>query len=82
VEPAKAAFRVRSFTYVYRPQRPVAGDLPVLLIAGEAEGVTIIAEGAGWDGRECDIGARARLVGSSDQRKVPVFAPADDGAEG
>jgi uncharacterized protein len=75
VEPAPT-FRVRSFTHVYRPQRPTAAELPVLLIAGEAEGVTIIAEGVGWNGRECSVGAATRLVVSQDDRKVPVFTPA------
>jgi uncharacterized OB-fold protein len=82
VEPAAAAFRVRSFTQVYRPQRPAPAGLPVLLIAGEAEGVTIIAEGAGWDSTECSVGASARLVVSQDERQLPVFTPAEDGAEG
>jgi hypothetical protein len=49
----------------------------VLIIAGEAEGTTIIAEGAGWNGGEaCRIGSAARLVVSSDDRRLPVFAPA------
>ncbi len=76
IEPVPAAFRVRSFTWVHRPQRPPAGELPVLLIAGEAEGVTIIAEGSGWPRGACQIGASARLVVGDDQRGVPVFAPA------
>jgi len=79
VEPVPAAFRVRSFTHVYRPQRPTRAQLPVLLIAGEAEGVTIIAEGTGWNGLECAIGAAARLVTSQDERRLPVFAPAAEG---
>jgi len=79
VEPVTDPFRVRSFTYVYRPQRPVA-KIPVLIIAGEAEGTTIIAEGLGWDSRECRIGGTTRLVASSDQRNVPVFVPADEGS--
>lgn len=78
IEPTAAPFRVRTFTYVYRPQRPAVGELPVLIIAGEAEGTTIIAEGSGWDGRPCQIGASARLVISGDERNVPVFAPADE----
>lgn len=82
VEPVAATFRVRSFTHVYRPQRPAAGGLPVLLIAGQAEDVTIIAEGSGWGGQDCRIGAEARLVRSSDERKVPVFAPAGGSGEG
>jgi hypothetical protein len=81
VEPVAGTFRVRTFTHVYRPQRPAAGDLPVLIIAGEAEGITIIAEGAGWGGRECRIGAATRLITSGDERNLPVFAPADDAAE-
>jgi uncharacterized protein len=79
VEPVTDPFRVRSFTYVYRPQRPAA-KIPVLIIAGEAEGTTIIAEGSGWDGRECRIGGATRLVASSDQRNVPVFVPAGEGS--
>jgi uncharacterized protein len=76
-EPVTVPFRVRTFTHVYRPQRPVTGDLPVLIIAGEAEGTTIIAEGAGWSsGEPCRIGSAARLVVSSDERHMPVFAPA------
>jgi acetyl-CoA acetyltransferase/uncharacterized OB-fold protein len=76
IEPVSAAFRVRSFTWVHRPQRPSASGLPVLLIAGEADGVTIIAEGSGWAGGTCQIGATACLVIGDDQRRVPVFAPA------
>lgn len=82
VEPVAATFRVRTFTHVYRPQRPSPAGLPVLLIAGEAEGVTIIAEGAGWTGRECAIGDAAQLVISADERKLPVFTPAHDGTGG
>lgn len=82
VEPVPGTFRVRSFTYVYRPQRPVGSELPVLIIAGETEGVTIIAEGSGWDGRECAIGDVICLVTSPDDRNVPVFAPAGDGSRG
>jgi uncharacterized OB-fold protein len=82
VEPVSSAFRVRSFTHVYRPQRPAQGTLPVLLIAGEKEGVTIIAEGSGWNGKECSIGAAVRLITSIDERRVPVFAPADGSTEG
>jgi len=81
-EPVRSIFRVRTFTHVYRPQRPAPGGLPVLLIAGEAEGVTIIAEGSGWDGRECSIGASIRLVVNSSQQRLPVFAPAGDGNGG
>lgn len=80
VEPVADAFRVRTFTLVYRPQRPAPAGLPVLLIAGEAEGVTIIAEGAGWDDQECAVGASARLMVSEDGRQLPVFMPADHGA--
>jgi uncharacterized OB-fold protein len=80
-EPVAASFAVRSFTYVYRPQRPVVGELPVLVIAGEVAGITIIAEGSGWAGRPCSIGASVRLVISDDQRNVPVFSPADEANE-
>jgi uncharacterized protein len=76
VEPAAVPFRVRTFTRVYRPQRPAVGKLPVLIIAGEAEGTTIIAEGSGWGERQCQIGVPARLVISGDERNLPVFAPA------
>jgi uncharacterized OB-fold protein len=79
LEPAPTAFRVRSFTYVYRPQRPTQAELPVLIVAGEAEGVTIIAEGWGWNGRDCSIGAAIRLVTSPDERRLPVFVPAGEG---
>ena len=68
VEPVPEPFRVRSFTYVYRPQRPAVGGLPVL----------IIAEGSGWAGRECRIGASTHLVASGDERNVPVFVPAGE----
>jgi hypothetical protein len=82
IEPAATVpFRVRTFTLVYRPQRPAAGELPVLIIAGEAEGTTIIAEGLGWDGQACQIGSPARLVISGDERNVPVFAPASKKSE-
>jgi uncharacterized OB-fold protein len=81
VEPVTATFRVRSYTHVYRPQRPVDGPLPVLIIAGEAEGITIIAEGCGWDDRDCRIGVSTRLAVSDDERNVPVFAPADEGSQ-
>jgi hypothetical protein len=80
VEPVTATFLVRSFTHVYRPQRPVGGPLPVLIIAGEAEGITIIAEGSDWGDRECRIGASTRLAVSDDERNVPVFAPAGEGS--
>jgi uncharacterized OB-fold protein len=80
VEPITQPFRVRSFTYVYRPQRPAVGGLPVLIIAGEAEGNTIIAEGSGWAGRECRIGDSTHLVASGDERNVPVFVPAGEGS--
>lgn len=79
LEPAPAAFRVRSFTHVYRPQRPTQAELPVLIVAGEADGVTIIAEGWGWNGRDCAIGAAIRLVTSPDERRLPVFTPAGEG---
>jgi uncharacterized protein len=82
VEPVPVTFRVRSFTYVYRPQRPVRAELPVLIIAGEAEGITIIAEGLGWVGRTCAIGDSTCLLTSPDQRNLPVFAPASDGTSG
>lgn len=80
VEAVTAPFRIRSFTYVYRPQRPAVSGLPVLIIAGEAEGTTIIAEGSGWAGRECRIGGSTRLVASGDERNVPVFVPAVEGS--
>lgn len=76
IEPVPASFRIRTFTWVYRPQRPTAGELPVLMVAGEAEGVTILAEGSGWTAATCQIGASARLVAGDDGRGVPVFAPA------
>lgn len=78
IEPVTTTFRIRSFTWVHRPQRQPAGELPVLLIAGEAEGITIIAEGTGWAGQACQIGVPARLVVSDDERGVPVFAPASE----
>ena len=77
IEPLSATFQVRSFTRVYRPQRPTPAEIPILIIAARAEDVTIIAEGSGWHREECSIGASARLVTSGADRHVPVFVPAD-----
>lgn len=58
------ALTIRTFTWVWRPQSSAFEDsVPILLLVGESDGATVIAEGRGWsEQRPPRIGELARLV--------------------
>lgn len=77
LRPLKQPLRVKSFTWVWRPQSRVPPvSLPVLMMAADSDGLCLLAEGKGWE--ETDPPAIGEPVGlqvdnRTDGQAVPVF---------
>jgi uncharacterized OB-fold protein len=73
---------VRSFAWVLRPQsRSFDARVPILLMAGTAEGVHLIAEAHGWQpASQPRIGERVVLtsLNLTEGVAVPVYVPAGE----
>ena len=81
---APSIWTVRSFTWVARPQsRSFDARVPILLMAGTAEGVHLIAEAHGWQpASEPRIGEsvvlRSLNLNPTEGAAVPVYVPAGE----
>lgn len=77
--PATFQWTVRSYTWVTRPQsRAFDARIPILLIAGSAKNVHLIAEGHGWQLRKpphVGEGVNLTSLNPGEGAVVPVFVP-------
>jgi uncharacterized OB-fold protein len=75
--PLKRPLRIRSFTWVWRPQsRVLPASLPVLMMAADSDSMCLLAEGKGWG--ETDPPAIGETVGlqvadGTGSQPVPFF---------